>query len=190
MHRMPPEVHSLLARARAGCPDAARELFDLFSPDILRIVRRKLRKEVRSVFDSFEFVLMTWEDFYAHAAQEDAFASPENLLGLLGRIARGKVAQVHRDYLDTAKRDLRRQQPLEGLEAGGGPGPVALQQTPEQIVSARDHCDHLLQGLAPEYQQALIMLGEGYSHREIAERLGLNEKTLRRLLQRLRNQGS
>jgi RNA polymerase sigma-70 factor (ECF subfamily) len=180
------EFDALLQRARAGCPDAARQLYDQYADHLRRIIRRRLSGPLRRVFDSTDFLQETWKDFYAKALDK-RFACPGQLLAFLASMAEVRLLQAQRRYLDSAKRDLRRQQPLEDSDADREQGPVTHQQTPDQIASARDECDHLLHGLAPEYQQALLMLRDGYTYQEIAELLGLNEKTVRRLLERLRH---
>jgi DNA-binding NarL/FixJ family response regulator len=68
--------------------------------------------------------------------------------------------------------------------------PVAHQRTLDQIVSARDHYDWLLQCCPPVYQHALTMLRDGYTVQEIAEQLGLSERTIHRFMKRLREPDS
>jgi len=81
---------------------------------------------------------------------------------------------------------VKRERPLPDPLSEGADVPAARQPTPSQVASAREQMDRMLEKVPPRYQRVLGMLQLGYTHREIAEELKLNEKTVRRLLQRLR----
>jgi DNA-binding NarL/FixJ family response regulator len=57
--------------------------------------------------------------------------------------------------------------------------------TPSQVVRAKERWDQILAPLSESQQQIVGLLLEGHTHREIAEKLGLNERTIRRVLQKV-----
>jgi DNA-directed RNA polymerase specialized sigma24 family protein len=99
-------------------------------------------------------------------------------------IARHKVEKAHRSFLDTGKRDLARQVPL-----GERDGPAAAMAdptpTPLQAALESDAWEHYLQRLPPVFQRLVLLLRDGLSQQEIAARLGVTNRTVRRLLGQL-----
>lgn len=67
---------SLMQRVREGSQDAAHELFQQYGPHILRIVRRKLHKTMRSKYDSSDFVQAVWASFFAIEPAQYHFEAP------------------------------------------------------------------------------------------------------------------
>ena len=56
---------------------------------------------------------------------------------------------------------------------------------PSQIVVAREEWDRLVAKL-PTHQKIIVeLLRRGYTHREIADKIGVDEKTIRRLIRRI-----
>src|SRR5262249_14283511 len=60
------ELRGLMERIRAGSQEAARELCDRYGSHILRVVRRKLDKKLRSKFDSVDFLQSVWTSFFVN----------------------------------------------------------------------------------------------------------------------------
>lgn len=180
------EFVTLMQRLKNGSEDAARQLFDRYGHHIRRVVRRKLDRHVRAKFDSEDFTQAVWASFFAEPVQRHAFQGPEDLIAFLGTMAHHKVVQAYRERVKTLKRNVKRERPLPDPLSEGADVPAARQPTPSQVVSAREQMDRMLEKVPPQYQRVLAMLQLGYTHREIAEELKLNEKTVRRLLQRLR----
>ena len=61
------EFGLLLEQAQSGSQDAMCQLIERYAPYIVRVVRRKLSRAIRSKFDSLDFVqavseLLTWAE--------------------------------------------------------------------------------------------------------------------------------
>ena len=54
------------------------------------------------------------------------------------------------------------------------------------LAEAADQWQAFLQKMPPQWQRGVIMLRDGYSHREVAELLGVSERTLARHLAHVR----
>jgi RNA polymerase sigma-70 factor (ECF subfamily) len=180
------EFSGLMRRLRDGDEEAARVLLRDYGPHILRIIRRRLDPKLRSKFDSQDFAQSVWASFFAGLPEQDLnFDRPEALLAFLKNLASNKVIDAHRQRRRTKKYDVAREHSLDGSAAAAAghlavPGP-----TPSQAAVAKERWDRLLEGQPDYCQRILVMLQKGYTHQEIADQLGLNEKTVRRLLRRL-----
>src|SRR5262249_46024260 len=178
------EFNALLQRLRAGDEEAARFLLARYGPHILRVVRRRLDRKLRSKFDSLDFMQDVWASFFAQRPPENAFASPQALFAFLATLARNTVVEAVRQRFVGKKYNINRECSLEDSEGGRGQR-AAHQATPSEIVVAQEEWDRLLDRRSPEQQQILVMLRLGYTHAEIAGKLGVCEKTVARLVQKI-----
>jgi RNA polymerase sigma factor (sigma-70 family) len=179
----------LMERVRAGCSDAARELFDRYGGHVRRVVRRKLHQRLRPQFDSTDFTQAVWASFFATPQERFAFDTPDALVAFLAGMAFNKVAEAYRNRVQAAKRDLRREQPLTGGTDDDALGPHDPRQPrPSQVAVANEAWERLQEGLPATYRLALELLRRGHTQTEAAARVGLNPKTLQRLLQKLRRE--
>jgi RNA polymerase sigma-70 factor (ECF subfamily) len=178
------DFHSLMRRVEGGCGEAAQELFTRYGPHILRVVRRKLDKKLRSKFDSLDFVQDVWTSFFAQGQLRRDFDRPEALVAYLANMAYHKVVDAFRQRVQTRKHDVNREHSLDGLRSGAGEL-IARQPTPSQVAVANERWQQLLDGQPARYQDILKLLRQGNTHEEVALQLGVNEKTVRRVVQKI-----
>src|SRR5258708_36761050 len=107
------EFESLMQRLREGSQEAGRELFELYGPHILYVVRRRLTSKLRSQFDSMDFTQAVWASFFALPQANYSFSSPKELMSFLITMARNKVIDSIRQRLVFAKRNVTRTQSME-----------------------------------------------------------------------------
>jgi RNA polymerase sigma-70 factor (ECF subfamily) len=180
------EFADLMRRLQEGSEEAARELVDKYGSHILRVVRRRLRHTLRSRFDSADFVQAVWASFFADRAELGRFQTAEEIVAFLARMAQNKVNEETRHQLHTRKCNLGREQSLDDSAAAVRPSEIAaVQPTPSEVAVAHDLWDHLVQQQPLHYQRILALRCVGCTYREIADQLGLNEKTVRRVLEEL-----
>jgi RNA polymerase sigma factor (sigma-70 family) len=105
-------------------------------------------------------------------------------VAFLARAAKNKVIDEYRRAA-SQKGNMRREEPLWG----GGSGKreiVGDEDSPSEVVEAREELGRLLD-LLPEERQVMVRLRvQGLSTREIGERLDVSERTVRRVLEDLR----
>jgi RNA polymerase sigma factor (sigma-70 family) len=186
MDELARELTDLLERARGGCPDAARLLYERYGRAVQRAVRRRLAAPLRRHFDSADFIQSVWGSFFT-SPREYRFSSPQELVAFLSRIAYNKVAEKARQRLGSLRYDMSREVSLDEVSPDGRAADhlPAATPTPSQHAQA-DECWHgLTAGLPPGHRRALELLREGHSYEEIADRLGVNRKAMHRLLKRL-----
>jgi RNA polymerase sigma factor (sigma-70 family) len=178
-----PDFDEMMARVRAGCPEAIQQLFQRYGHHVRLVVRRKLGHELRRLYDSTDFLQSVWGSFFANPGEEYHFASPEALLGYLVRMAHGKIVDAYRRRKENLKGGGAREESLEDLEEESrlrGP-----QATPSQLAIAKEYWERLRDGLSERDHQILDMLRQGHTHVEIAERLGVHPKMVQRLITKL-----
>jgi RNA polymerase sigma factor (sigma-70 family) len=181
----PDEFKDLMQRVRDGSEDAARELLDRYGDHILRVVRRKLHRELRSKFDSVDFVQAVWASFFADVPQRGNFDQPQALIAFLVTLAQNKVIEVVRQRMKTQKYNINREKPLEAASPDAAGAVASRDPTPSQVAIANDEWRRLLAELPDRYQRMLVLLREGHTQKDIARELGVNEKTVRRVLEKL-----
>ncbi len=176
-----PEFEDLLAEARAGRQGAYASLVRRYSEPIHRVVCRRMDHRLRSLYDPDDFVQDVWADFFSNCLPQETFSSSAHLIAFLSRMAVNKLSHAHQRHLDAKKRCLSRQVPV--LAELLHPGASA-----QRIVDALDEYRHLVASTCPLTQEILRLLCLGHSGTETPLALGISERTLGRMVARLRPQ--
>jgi RNA polymerase sigma-70 factor (ECF subfamily) len=175
----------LIARARAGDQAAWEELFRTCYPKVIRVVRRKLDRPMRSLYDSTDFVSDVMKSLAANLDRLD-FPSLGSLIAFLAQAAEQKVIDEYRRR-HTLKRDITRDRALVAAN-GTDVMPLALAScdpTASQVAQASEIRERLLAG-QDELERTVIELRRlGYTNVEIAERTGWNIRKVQRFLKDL-----
>jgi DNA-directed RNA polymerase specialized sigma24 family protein len=149
------------------------------------VVRRKLKRSMRSLYDSTDFagdVMKSLAANFGHLG----LTSIDSLMAFLIREAEQKVIDEYRRR-HGLERDMRRERPI--LSDGPAAGPMLLSsdgQSASQLAQANEVYERLL-SRADETERSIIRLKrEGYSNVDIAERTGWNVRKIQRFLKDLR----
>jgi RNA polymerase sigma factor (sigma-70 family) len=178
------DFNDLLRRAREGSDEAAWDLVEQFGPYVLRTVRRTLSREMRGKFDSDDFAQAVWASFFGAPERLAEVTEPAQLVGLLATMARNKVIDEMRRRLQTQRYAVRREEPLG--RASDSPRQLKSREpTPSQFAIARERFLRLLKAQPVQYQQVIRLRLMGKTNRDIAQELGVSEKTVKRVLDRL-----
>lgn len=179
------DIKALLGRIRDGDESAARELLARYESQVRLVVRRQLPRLLRSRFDSIDFLQSVWATFFRRLrAGPERFEDPRFLVSFLARVAKNKIIDEYRRAA-SRRQDIRREEPLS---PAGQPSRelVADQDSASELAEANEAYDRL-NDLLPEDRRGLLGLKlTGLSNRDIADRLGLSERTIRRVLEDLR----
>lgn len=181
------EFRRLIHRVREGDPESALELLERYSPHVLRIVRRRLSPTLRAKFDSADFVQIVWVAFFCDGQTRD-FHCPEDLIRFLVTVARNKLYDETRRRTQTERYNVTREQSLEEADLLPDLEIEAIdlrQPRPSQIAVARERWSKLLADQPPLYRKILELRCRGATFQEIAEQLDVNERTARRVFERL-----
>lgn len=179
------DINALLGRIRDGDESAARELLARFEPQVRLVVRRQLPRLLRSRFDSIDFLQSVWATFFRRLrAGPERFEDPRFLVSFLAQVAKNKIIDEYRRAA-SRKQDIRLE---ERLSSAGllSRELSADQDSASELAEANEAYDRL-NDLLPEDRRGLLRLKlTGLSNRDIADRLGLSERTIRRVLEDLR----
>jgi RNA polymerase sigma factor (sigma-70 family) len=168
---------------RAGDEAAARKLFDRYVDQVMKLARRHLNRPMAGRVDEEDIAQSVFRTFF-HRARQGQFQidEAEDLCKLLARIT------VHKTFRQIAfhkraKRDTHAEtsEPQEMLMSRLTSGP-----TPQEAVAFVDQLEHFLNKLQPVERQILELRMEGHNNLEIADKLGISDRKIRRLMERIR----
>jgi RNA polymerase sigma-70 factor (ECF subfamily) len=178
---------SLLERWRAGDEGAARQLFDRYVDQLMRIAQRHISERLGRRVSPEDIVQSVFRTFFVRAREGQFEASdPDGMCKLLARITVRKVlrqANHHR----AAKRDVAKEaSPVDN----DGPDPATelfdRGPTPDEVHAFVDQLEHFLSRLGPQEREVLELRMQGCSPEEIAKRLGTYDRKIYRILERIR----
>jgi RNA polymerase sigma factor (sigma-70 family) len=181
----PGEFERLIGEVREGSQDAAWDLLERVGPHVQRVVHKMLNRELRSKFDSVDFVQAVWASFFINRQKIAEFTEPSQLIRFLVGMARNKVISEHRRRILTEKYDVRRERPDAMANPAIEETQVYPAPSPSQFAIARECWHQLIDGQPEMYRQIVVRKYMGESHDEIAMALRINRRTITRILDRL-----
>ena len=180
------DLSTTLREARNGNQEAWETLFKECYPKVRRVVRRRLNRSLRTIYDSRDFANEAMESLAAHLDQLQ-FPTVGSLIAFLAKVAEQKVIDVHRRQ-GTAKRDQGRTQSISAGEDEDGFGELQVSSptpTASQYAQANEVHERLL-ARGDETERRVIQLKQqGYSNQDIASLTGWNIRKIQRFFKEL-----
>jgi RNA polymerase sigma factor (sigma-70 family) len=190
-------VTRLIQLLRSGDPTerdlAARLIWRRYFRDLLELARNNLNKRIRRREDEEDVLQSMYKSFCLRQQRgEFDLAGRDALWKLLVTItlrkARNAAKKQARD-----KRDIAREQTIADRDEGES-AHWALEQmdaagpSPAEAALLNEALERRLEVLAdPELSQIALWRLEGYSNREIADRLDCTERSVERRMERIRS---
>jgi RNA polymerase sigma-70 factor (ECF subfamily) len=180
----------LMKRAKSGDPAAVRDFLGRFEQEVQAMVRARLPRKLRPRFDSADFVQAVWKSFFSDLGEDPrGFDDSTHLRGFLAGVVRNKVHEQHRRLTRTEKYDVSREEQLyirrgerEIMREVASPDP-----SPSETAQAADWLEQLTAGCSQRDIDILTLRRHGLTHVQIAERTGMNERSVRRVLEAFRS---
>jgi len=181
-----PDDRRLIDLCRAGDQNAARQLFEHYVNRLLPLARLRLSQRLASRVDPEDIVQSVFRTFFKRLkAGEFQIEEEDDLCKLLVRITVHKtLRQVafhkagKRDFsLEAHQGDNANDQMVQLL--GREPGP-------EVTVAFLNQLEHFLGRLQPMEREILEMRMQGHSNEDIAQKLGIYDRKIRRVIERVR----
>jgi RNA polymerase sigma-70 factor (ECF subfamily) len=173
-------LDELIERLNNGDVSAAERAFLAYEPYLRMAVRRRLSGPLRTKLDSMDIVQSVWADVLsAFQAAGWKFTDRSHLRAFLVAVARNRLVDRRRQHhraIDK-KRALNDMAP-EDL-------PQAREPRPSEIAQANELWKQMLEQCSPGHREILLMRRQGLLLSEIAERTGLHEGSIRRILYNL-----
>jgi RNA polymerase sigma factor (sigma-70 family) len=178
------DLSKALQEAQDGNSSAWEIVFRECYPKVRRVVRRKLNRSMRSLYDSTDFASDVMKSLAANLNQLH-FPSIDCLIVFLAQVAEQKVIDEHRRR-HTLKRDVTRERPMFAGDADFGPIQLPSgDPTASQVAQAHEVQERLI-NRGNETERIIIALRqEGYSTAAIAEKTGWNIRKIQRFLKDL-----
>jgi RNA polymerase sigma-70 factor (ECF subfamily) len=175
----------VVAGLRAGDPQAAAEVFRRFGQRLLALARSRLDALVRQKEDPEDVLQSALKSFFLRqAAGQFDLDSWDSLWSLLTVITLRKCG-LHVRHFRAARRDLRREVPPSEDSAASWE-PLAREPTPSEAAVLGETVTALLRGLEGRDREIVSLALQGYNGREIGERLQRPERTVYRVLERVK----
>jgi RNA polymerase sigma factor (sigma-70 family) len=167
-------------RVRAGDQQAAAELVRRYEPLVRREVRLRLEDERLSrLFDSLDVCQSVLASFFVRvAAGQYDLSQPGQLVGLLVKMARNKLASAARRQ-SARKRDHRRDGAGEEVEQMAGHDP-----SPSRLLEGKELLEEFRRRLSEEERSLAELRHDGLAWEEIAQRVGGSAQARRMQLAR------
>jgi RNA polymerase sigma factor (sigma-70 family) len=178
------DLSQTLHDAQNGDQSAWEALFRECYPKVRRVVRRKLDRSMRSLYDSTDFASDVMKSLAANLNQLN-FVSLESLFKFLAQVAEQKVIDEHRRR-HTLKRDVTRERRFSAEDQEAGPVHLpSADPTASQQAQANEFRASLLDR-QDEIERTIIDLkAQDYSTADIADKTGWNIRKVQRFLKEL-----
>lgn len=179
----------LLERLRAGDPDASEQIYALYIRRLIGLARKRMEGRLLQKEAPEDIAASAIKSFFLRDQVKPfpRLSSWDSLWRLLATITRRKCG--HRDeYYFAAKRDLHREaSPTPTDDSAIGIEGIARDPSPAEVTEFEDTLRHLLQGLDEREQDIVRFTLEGFTVREIHERIHRSEHLIRAVLKKVRS---
>ena len=177
-----------LARLHSNSDDAAEQLFARFTHQLIALALRHIDTGLRHKMDAEDVVQSAYKSFFLRYDAENLnVVNWNSLWGLLTLITVRKCAE-RVAYHRAGCRDIAREaSPPRDDEAAPWLEPFGREPTPLEAAVLGETIEQLLASLDVDERPILELSLQGYSTREISERLGRAERTVRLLREGVRH---
>jgi RNA polymerase sigma-70 factor (ECF subfamily) len=171
---------------RANDQDAARQLVDRYLDRLVALARRRLSQRLASRVDPEDVVQSVFRTFFCRAKEgKFQIKDQDDLCKLLMRITVHKVLKQV-EHHTAGKRDPRLETEQGNRTLERMSELLAHEPTPEAEVLFLDQLESLMAQLKPQERKILEMRMQGYNNEEIATELGIYDRKIRRVIERMR----
>jgi RNA polymerase sigma factor (sigma-70 family) len=175
----------LMDQVQAGSELAIARFLELYGDHVYRAVRRRLNRVLRPRFDSQDFVQAVWASFFTHRSQVARFERPEELTAFLATVAGNKVIDQCRRRMQAQKTNINRECSLDDDQNQQARMIAGRDPRASQVAIAKEQWERMTDGVPSHYRRMLELRAAGETHEKIAQKLDVNEKTVRRVLRKL-----
>jgi RNA polymerase sigma-70 factor (ECF subfamily) len=184
----PASFADLMAQLRDGEERAATVIFQRFAGRLVGLARGRLNADLRRKVDPEDVLQSVFKSFFRrHAEAPFDFSGWDNIWAVLIVLTVRKCGRRVETF-HAAKRDARREVPLPGGgESSWGQDPAGHEPTPEEVAMLTETLENLMRDLDEHARQILTLRLQGYQLAEIAGEVGLTERTVQRVMRKVRD---
>lgn len=181
----------LAERFRQADDAAAREAFELYAERLRTLAQRHLHRRIRQKVDADDIVQSAYRSFFTRARRGDwDLVGWNEVWALLTTITLRKCLNRVDHYL-AARRDVRREVALATNDSIHAASPLVTenrQPSPDEAAMLAESVQQLIARVAVRDREIVAAHLQGYSVAEISLRQGRAERTVRRVLARVRDE--
>jgi RNA polymerase sigma-70 factor (ECF subfamily) len=181
--------HQLMEGLRSGDGQVIEDFWKEYGPLLHQLADRHLAKFMRRRIEAEDVVQSAFRTFLRRVrVGQFQLEDNDGLWRLLCAITLNKLRWQTRYHL-RRKRGLDREVSLDsspGGEKGEGFQPADPSPNPADVAEFADQFGQLLNALDEEERQIVELKLQDYTNDEVAERLGTSERTVRRILHRVK----
>lgn len=187
------EFQQLMQDMADGSEEAAWKITEIYTPHIMRSIRASLPKAIRQKADSQDYAQAVWASILLREKDFHRFNSPGQFIGYLTAMARNKVIDNYRRFTKTQAYSIKRETSLDAAEysdeASTDRQLVVSRELPaSQVVRVKEQWSVALESCSERDRRIVDLRIAGQDLQQIADELKINEKTVRRALQRVLSQ--
>jgi RNA polymerase sigma-70 factor (ECF subfamily) len=180
------DSQELVERWRTGDQDAARLLFDRYVDRLAALARARIGQRLAARVDPEDIVQSVFRTFFGRLREgQYSIADQDDLCKLLMRITVHKtLRQV--EFQFAARRDPGHETPQGDDSQQRLMDLLSHTPSPEATVTFLDELEHFLNELRPQEREILEMRFQGLDNEAVATRLGVSDRKVRRVVERIR----
>jgi RNA polymerase sigma-70 factor (ECF subfamily) len=187
MQAMSDSFVEFLARLHSKSDGAAEQLFARFTHQLIALALRHIDMGLRHKMDPEDLVQSAYKSFFVRYGEGNLnVVNWNSLWGLLTLITVRKCAE-RVAYHRAGCRDIGREASPRGDEAATWLEPFGREPTPVEAAVLGETIEQLFADLDEEERPILELSLQGYTTREISQRLGRAERTVRLLREGVRH---
>jgi RNA polymerase sigma-70 factor (ECF subfamily) len=173
-------LDSLLENLSSDDPLVTEQAFRAYEPYLRMVVRRRLPPEMRTKFDSVDIVQSVWVHMIKSFREAGRrFTDARHLRAFLTQLTHHRlIDRLRRHRLAVAIEEPLDQESYEKVASQAGEQPV-------DVLVADELWEQMLELCPPAHHELLRLKRAGALTAEVAARTGLNEGSVRRIIQDL-----
>lgn len=176
----------LVAKASAGDQEAARLIVNRYMERLWEAARKRISLRFASRVDPDDVVQSVFRTFFVRNKKgEFVIHDDDDLCKLLMRIT------INKTLRQIAKQRAGKRNPEREIGQGPDSGDClqdisGREPTADEELAFLDHLEHFLGKLSPQERDILEMRLQGHSNEDIAQKLGVYDRKIRRVIERIR----
>lgn len=170
------EYDRLMADVRKGSEGALAELFRHLNPLVCNTIRKHMPAQMRKLFETADLGQIAWGTLFRHRSRLDRCQSPRALEAYIATVTLNKLRVELRNHRAQKRHNVKGEMLVDHMRQ-----PLSKDPSPSQVVMAREKWSHILRGQPEHYQEIIRLVIEGHRSKEIAEKMGLEAGSVRRI---------
>lgn len=179
---------TLAAQCQDGNEEAFEKLYGRYADRLVRLAQSRISERLSHRIEAEDIVQSVFRTFFDRVQGEQfTFNTEDDLWKLLVAMTLNKLRNKI-DWHTAAKRDVSMERPIAGPVSSSVSAFDIDGETPspEAVVAFIDLLEHFMRELRPSDRKVLELRLQGMTQDEISKELGCTERTVRRVLERIR----